>query len=64
MQEKNALVKSLVTSDMLHENVYVPFKNVQTNSRIRPSIIIGATAFRSSGQVSNSDDVTDFHINY
>ena len=26
--------------------------------------IIGATEFCSSGQVSNSDDVTDFHIHY
>ena len=64
MQEKNALVKSLVTSHMLHENVHVPYKNVETNPRISPSKIIGATEICSSGQVSNSDDVTDFHINY
>ena len=57
LQEKNALVKSLVTSYMLHENV-------ETNPRISPSKIIGATEFCSSGQVSNSDDVIDFHINY
>ena len=49
---------------MLHENVHVPYKNVETNPRISPSKIIGATEFCSSGQVSNSGDVTDFHINY
>ena len=64
LQEKNALVKSLVTSHMLHENV--PFmlhikKNVETNPHISPNKIIGATEFCSSGQVSNSDDVIDFH---
>ena len=64
MQEKNALVKSLVTSHMLHENVHVPYQNVETNPRVSPSKIIGATEFCSSGQVSNSDGVTDFHINY
>ena len=64
MQEKNALVKSLVPSHMLHENVHVPYKNAETNPRISPSKIIGATEFCSSGQVSNSDDVTDFYINY
>ena len=57
MQEKSALVKSLVTSYILHENV-------ETNPRISPSKIIGATEFCSSGQVSSSDDVADFHINY
>ena len=64
MQEKSALVKSLVTSYILHENVHVPYKNVETNPRISPSKIIGATEFCSSGQVSSSDDVADFHINY
>ena len=64
LQEKNTLVKSLVTSHMLHENVHVPYKNVETNPCISPSKIIGATEFCSSGQVSNSDDVTDFHIKY
>ena len=49
---------------MLHENVHVPYKNVKTNPRISPSKIIGATEFCSSDQVSNSDDVIDFHINY
>ena len=49
---------------MLHENLHVPYKNVETNPRISPGEIIGATEFCSSGQVSNSDDVTDFHINY
>ena len=49
---------------MLHENVHVPYKNFEMNPRISPSKIIGATEFCSSGQVSNSDDVTDFHINY
>ena len=57
LQEKNALVKSMVTSYMLHENV-------ETNPRIRPSKITGATEFCSSCQVSNSDDVIDFHINH
>ena len=57
LQEKNALVKSLVTSYMLHENV-------ETNPRISPSKIIGATEFCSSCQVSNSHDVIDFHINH
>ena len=64
LQEKDALVKSLVTSHMLHKNVHVSYKNVETNPRISPSIIIGATESCSSGQVFNSDDVIDFHINY
>ena len=64
LQEKNAFVKSLVISQMLHENVHVPYKNVETNPRISPSKIMGATEFYSSGQVSNSDDVIDFRINY
>ena len=49
---------------MLHENIHVPYKNVETNPLINPSKIIGATGFCSSGQVSNSDEVIDFHINY
>ena len=50
---------------MLHENVHVPYKkNVETNPRISQSKIIGVTEFCSSGQVSNSDGVIDFHINY
>ena len=61
LQEKNALVKSLVTSHILHENVRVQYKNVETNPRISPSKII---EFCLSGQASNSGDVTDFHINY
>ena len=64
MQEKDALVKSLVTSHMSNENVHVPYKNVETNPRISPSKIIVTTEFCSSGQVSSSDDVTDFHVNY
>ena len=40
LQEKNALVKSLVIPHMLHENVHVPYKNVETNPRISPSKII------------------------
>ena len=64
LKEKNVLVKSLATSHMLHENVHVTYKNVETNPRISPSKIIGATEFYSSAQVSNSDDVIDFHINY
>ena len=64
MQGKNALIKSLVTSHMLHENVHVPYKNVKTNPPISPSKIIGAAEFCSPDQVSNSDDVIDFHINY
>ena len=64
LQEENALVKSLVTSHMLHENVHVTYKNVETNPHISPSKIIGDTEFCSSGQVPNSDDVTDFHISY
>ena len=64
MQGKDALVKSLVTSHMFHENVHVPYKNVKTNRRISPRKIIGTTEFCSSGQVSNRDDLTDFHINH
>ena len=41
---------------MLHENVHVPYKKIETNPRIKPSKVIGATEFCSSGQVSNSDD--------
>ena len=63
LKEKYALLKSLATSHMLHENVHVTYKNVETNPRISPSKIIGATEFCSSAQVSNSDDVIDFHIN-
>ena len=58
------MVKSLVTSHTLHVNVHVPHKNVETNPRISPSKIIGATEFCKSGQVSNSDGVIDFHINH
>ena len=64
LQEINALVKSLVTSYIFHENVHVPYKNVQTNPRISPRKIIGTTDFCSSGQFSNRDGVIDFHINY
>ena len=49
---------------VIHENVHVPYKNVKTNPRISPSKIIGATEFWSSDQVSNSDGVIGFHINY
>ena len=49
---------------MLHENFHVPYKNVETNPCISPSKIIDTTEFSSSGQASNSGDVTDFHINY
>ena len=63
MQEKTALVKSLVTSHMFYGNVHVPCKNVETNPRISPSKIIDAAEFYSSDQVSNRDDVIDFHIN-
>ena len=38
LQEKNVLVKSLVTSHMLHENVHVPYKNVEMNPRISPKL--------------------------
>ena len=47
-KKKNALLKSLVTSHMLHKNVHVRYKNVETNPRISPSKIIGATEFCSS----------------
>ena len=49
---------------MLHENVHVPYKNVETNPRISPSKVIDTTEFYSSVRVSNSDDAIDFHINY
>ena len=49
---------------MIHENAFVPYKNDETNPCISPSKIVRATEFCSSGQVSNNDDVTDFHINY
>ena len=62
--QKNALVKSLVTSNMLYENVHITYENVEKNPRISPSKIIGTSKFCSSDQVSNSDDVIDFHINY
>ena len=48
---------------MLHENVHVPYKNVEMNPRISLSEIISTTEFCSSGQVSNSDDVIVFYIN-
>ena len=64
MEEKNTLVKSLVTSHMLHESVHVPYNNVETNPRISPRKIIGTREFCSSGQVSDRDGVIDFHINY
>ena len=64
LQDKKVLVKSLVTSHMLNENIHVSRKNVETNPRIRRSKIIGATEFSSSGQVSNSDGVIDFHMNH
>ena len=49
---------------MSHENVHVPYKNVETNPRISPSKVIDTTEFYSSVRVSNSDDAIDFHINY
>ena len=49
---------------MLHENVDVPYKNVKTNPRISSSKVLGAKEFCSGGQVSNSDGIIDFHINY
>ena len=50
---------------MLHENIHVPYeKIVERNSHISPRKIIGATEFCLSGQVSNSDHIIDFHINY
>ena len=49
---------------MLHENVHVPYKNIETNPLIKSSKVIGATEFCSSGQVSDSDDVIDLNINY
>ena len=49
---------------MLHENIHVPYKNGQTNPRISPRKIIVTTEIDSSGQVSNSDYLIDFHINY
>ena len=48
---------------MLHENIHVPCKNGQTNPRISPRKIIVTTEIGSSGQVSNSDHLIDFHIN-
>ena len=61
LQEKNTLVKSLVTLHMLHENVHVPYKNDETNPYISPSCnVTDTTKFCSSTQVSNSDDVIDF----
>ena len=38
--------------------LHVPYINVETSK------IIGATEFCSSGEVSNSDDVIDFRMNY
>ena len=38
--------------------------NVEPNPRISPRKTIDATVFCSSGQISNSDDLIDFHINY
>ena len=49
---------------MLHGNVHVPFKNVETNPHISSSKIIDTAKFCSSGQVSNSDYAIDLHINY
>ena len=49
---------------MLHENIHVRYKDVKTNPRISPRKIIGTTEICSSGQVSDSDNVIDFYINY
>ena len=49
---------------MFHENVHVPYKNLETNPRIGPRKIIGTAEFCSSGHVSDRDDVIDFQINY
>ena len=38
--------------------------NVEPNPRISPRKTIDATVFCSSGQISNSDDLIDFHVNY
>ena len=48
---------------MLHENVRVPYKNIEANPRISPKTITDTTEIGSSGQVSSSDDVIDFYIN-
>ena len=49
---------------MLHENIHVRYKDVKTNPRISQRKIIGTTEICSSGQVSDSDNVIDFYINY
>ena len=49
---------------MLHESFHAPYKNVQTNPRIKPNKIIGAKEFCWSVQVSDSDDDIYFHMNY
>ena len=55
LQEKTAVVQSLVTSHMLHGNVHVPYKNVHTNPHISSSKIIGPAKFFSSSQVSKKN---------
>ena len=64
LHEKNALVKFLVTSHMLHENAHVPYKNAEANPCTGSRKIISTKEFCSSGHVSDGDDVVDFHINY
>ena len=49
---------------MLHESFHAPYKNVQTNPRIKPNKIIDAKEFCWSVQVSNSDYHVYFHMNY
>ena len=58
------MVKSLITSYILHENIHAPYKDVETNLCISPSKIIGTAKFCPSDQVSNSDGVIDFHISH
>ena len=44
-KKKKALVKSLVTSHIFHENLHVPYENVEKNPRISSRKIIVTTEF-------------------
>ena len=51
------MVKSLVTSEIFHENAHVIYKNVEASPCITLRKIIGTKVFSSSGHISDVDDV-------
>ena len=51
---------------MFHENVHVPYQNLEINPCIssRKIVLNGTVEICLSGSVSDRIDFSDFHINY